>query len=357
MADAGVELDVEMTSHSVVGILEVFRHLLTFIRIFNQLFRLAIEREPQAIVCVDFPGFNRRFAHAIKAHVRARRGPFFDWNPKLVHYVSPQVWASRERRALQMVRDLDLLLSIFPFEKDWYASRFPAFNVQFVGHPMLDRYPARRSENRRAEAPATPMGGFPKGPLVVLLPGSRKAELERHLPVMLEAWQMIKKVRPAARAVIVSPDATLAAIARGFWPTGVDIQVGRLADALSEATLAIASTGTVTMECAYFGVPAVTLYKTSWFTYQIARRLAKVKWATMPNLLANAEIFPEFLQDTATAQNIGQATIELLGDENRRAGVKATLAEIVSSLGGPGANRRAAEAVLKFVHDGHARPG
>src|SRR5206468_3305457 len=125
MAAAGVELAIEMTSHAVTGLWEVVANYRKFKRIFDQLFQLAVDREPHAIICVDFSGFNRRFATAIKWHVHSRRGTFNNWNPKIIQYVSPQVWASRPGRAYKMPKAYDLLLTIFPFEKDWYASRVP----------------------------------------------------------------------------------------------------------------------------------------------------------------------------------------------------------------------------------------
>ena len=129
---------------------------------------------------------------------------------------------------------------------------------------------------------------------------------------------------------------------------GVEIQIGKLPDALAQADVAIASTGTVTMECALFGVPTVTLYKTSWFTWEIAKRIVTVNSATMPNLLAGKEVYPEFIQGDATAKNIAQATLDLLWDDSRRGKIKLQLAKVVSSLGEPGANRRAAAAILSL---------
>jgi lipid-A-disaccharide synthase len=128
----------------------------------------------------------------------------------------------------------------------------------------------------------------------------------------------------------------------------LEIQVGSLPEALAAADLAIASTGTVTMECAFFGVPTVTLYKTSWLTYQVARRIVTVKSLTMPNLLANEEIFPEFVQDAATPGNIAGAALDLLQNESRRIQIKVWLAAIVSALGEPGASTRAAAAILSL---------
>jgi lipid-A-disaccharide synthase len=129
----------------------------------------------------------------------------------------------------------------------------------------------------------------------------------------------------------------------------VAIQVGNLPQALSQANLAIAKTGTVAMECAYFGVPTVTLYKTSWSSFQIAKRIVSVKTLTMPNLLANEELFPEFVQNAATPENLARAALELLNDDARRKHINVRLAEIVASLGGPGASRRAAEAIVGLL--------
>ncbi len=346
MADAGVDLAFDMTQHSVIGLSDVLKNYFKFRRLFNQLSTLATQREPHAIICIDFSGFNRRFAAAIKKYVRARRGTFNNWEPKIIQYVSPQVWASRENRAYQMARDFDLLLSIFPFEKDWYAAKVPKFRVEFVGHPMIGRHLNLERQARSVES----------GPTVVLLPGSRKSELERHFPVMLEAFGKIHSALPSARAITVLPNEAMAGIARACVESSfrtpqsaLRIQVGGLPEALAQATVAIASTGTVTMECAYFGVPTVTLYKTSWSTYQIGKRIVKVKSLTMPNLLAQEAVFPEFIQDAATPGNISHAALELLRDTARREKVQKKLAEIIASLGGPGASRRAAEAILKIV--------
>ncbi len=344
MAAAGVDLAFDMTAHSVIGLSEALKNYLKFRRLFRQLFQLALERQPDAIICVDFSGFNRRFAHAIRQYTRTRADWFHDWNPKIIQYVSPQVWASREGRAYQMARDYDLVLSIFPFEKAWYAKRVPQLRVEFVGHPIVDRY----GEGRGA-------GGEGRGdqqtPLLLLLPGSRPGELRRHLPVMIGALGLIRAKVPSLRARMVLPSESLVHQTKAFsLPASLEVRAGGLPDSLAEAHAAIASTGTVTMECAYFGVPTVALYKTSWSTWQIARHIVKVKYAAMPNLLANEEVFPEFIQDAATPENLARAALELLRDEARRAKVKARLAEIIASLGNPGATSRAAEAIVRLLN-------
>jgi lipid-A-disaccharide synthase len=379
MAAAGVELAFDLTQHSVIGLWEALKNYVKLRRLLNQLRRLARERQPDAIICIDFSGFNRRLAHAIKKDVRARRNIFFNWNPKLIQYVSPQVWASRPGRADKMAKDIDLLLTIFPFEKAWYAKRVPHLRVEFVGHPIFDRYarrtcatdlPGRNATGDRdlaVEAACDRPGegksavidrrynseraAAEQSPMVVLLPGSRVAEIKRHLPVMLGALRAIRSAKPAVRARMVLPNEKLLQQAKQFAGNSerLEIQSGGLAEALAQATVAIASTGTVTMECAYFGVPTVALYKTSWSTYQIGKRVIRVKFLAMPNLLANEPLFPEFIQREANAENISRAALDLLGDEARRKRVKARLAEVIAGVGGPGASARAAAAIVGLL--------
>jgi lipid-A-disaccharide synthase len=344
MAAAGVELAFDMTEHSVIGLSEVLKHYLKFRRLFRQLFRLALERQPDAIICVDFSGFNRRFAHTIKQYTHARADWFHDWKPTIIQYVSPQVWASREGRAYQMARDYDLVLSIFPFEQAWYAKRVPQLRVEFVGNPIAERYAQEQGKPGMRR-------GDQGTPVVLLLPGSRPDELRRHLPVMIGALELLHAKVPNLRMRMVLPNEGLVPQARASkLPASLAVQVGGLPRAMAEADVAIASTGTVTIECAYFGLPTVALYKTSWSTWQIAKRIVKVKYAAMPNLLANEELFPEFIQAAATPDNIARAALELLRDEGRCAKVKARLAEVIAALGGPGAARRAAQAIVTTLN-------
>jgi lipid-A-disaccharide synthase len=347
MAAAGVELAFDLTQHAVIGISDVLKNYFKFRRLFHQLLALAIERKPDAVIGVDYGGFNLRFGHAVREYIR--ENPFANWNPKIVQFVSPQVWASRPGRAHLLAADYDLLLSIFPFEKDWYAKRVPMLRVEFVGHPMVERF---ISEGRVPRAPDTEILGtrVTRPSEILLLPGSRADELRRHLPPMLGALKLIREKLPAAKAKMVLPDEALKQLAGRLstLPSDMEIQIGNLPQALAGADVTIASTGTVTMECAFFGVPTVTLYKTSWSTYQIGKRIVKVKWLTMPNILADEEVFPEFVQDAATSEHIAGAALELLQNEPRRIQIKKRLAEVVSSLGGPGANDRAATAILRL---------
>ena len=336
MSAAGVELAIDMTQHAVIGITDVLKNYLKFRRFFRELLALAIERKPDVVIGVDYGGFNLRFGHAIKEYVRGN--PFSKWNPKIVQFVSPQVWASRAGRAYQLAADYDLLLSIFPFEKNWYARRVPNLRVEFVGHPMIGRSLKPNIGSSRLNAVT---------PTILLLPGSRKGELQRHLPVMLPALNLVQAKLPNVRTKMVLPNEALVPLAKSLG-ANLEIQIGNLPSALGQADVAIASTGTVTMECAFFGVPTVTLYKTSALTYQIAKRIVTVKSLTMPNLLAGEEVYPEFIQAAATPENLSGAVLDLLRNEARQNKMRSQLAKIISSLGEPGAPARAAVAILSL---------
>jgi lipid-A-disaccharide synthase len=340
MKAAGVDLAFDLTAHAVVGLVEVLRNLRNFRALFNTLLHIAAKRRPDVVICVDFSGFNRRFALALRRVTHRVPG----WSPKIIQYVSPQAWASREGRVYQMPHAYDLLLAIFPFEPAWYSQRVPDFKVQFVGHPVLDRYDSWRDGiAARPVAAKTPAR-------VLLLPGSRVAELKRHLPVILEAARHINAAHPAHFEMVLPTD-ELRARAQTLLPESpvVVVQSHGLPEALLQADLAIASTGTVTMECAFFKVPTVALYKTSWSTYQIAKRIVKVKYLAMPNLLAGEAVFPEFVQDQANPDNLAREALSLLRDGRRREGIRGKLDKIIDSLGEPGGNKRAAEAVADLI--------
>jgi len=342
MAAAGVELAYDMTDHAVIGLSDVLKNLLKFRYLLKSLQRLAQEREPDAIICVDFAGFNLRFAKAIRRYVRGHQDWFHDWNPKIVQYVSPQVWASREHRAYDLAHNYDLLLSTFSFEKEWYRKRVPQLKVEFVGNPIMDRH-ARNAAPERV--PAAPDGI----PMIVLLPGSRMGELRRHVPVILEVARRIREKRQAHFNMIL-PNQSLVDYAKTLGPYhDIALQTGELDKALSGAELAITKSGTITMECAYFGVPAVVFYKTSTVTYLIGKQLVKVRHIAMPNLLANKEIFPEFIQGAATPERIARMALELLADEPRRLRIKTWLLEIIGGMGAAGASQRAARAMHALV--------
>jgi lipid-A-disaccharide synthase len=366
MARAGVDLEFDLTRHAVVGLLEVFRKIRQFWYLIRRLDELAARRQPDIVVHVDFSAFNHRLAHAIRASARKATGPFTHWDPLIVKYVSPQVWASRPGRADAMAKDFDLLLCLFPFEKEWYAKRVPSFAVEFAGHPIVDRYQL-----------GTATGPIPQGdrPWLALLPGSRERELASHLPPMLGALAELaaQGTFPCREARLVLPSDRLLSLALGhlrsaaqkhqcrldeaegravFSPgtTGsiaVRWQIGGLHEVLRSSCLAIACSGTVTLECAWFRVPTVVIYRTSFTTYWVARQVVTVKYLAMPNLLAGEPVFPELIQDQVTSSQIARAALELGADPQLRSRIASVLDRLAASLGEPGSANRAACAIWK----------
>ena len=347
MKIAGLQQLFDLTEHAVVGFWEVLKNYFKFRKLFQQLINLAIKKEPDAIVLIDYPGFNLRFARAIRNHQRQGTGAFKKWQPKIIAFVSPQIWAWKENRLKQITSDFDLMLSIFPFEKSWYAKRAPNFKVEFVGHPLVDRFSIDKNKNNKTTSDPDLFTAHPE---VLLLPGSRQRELEKHLPGMLEAVKIIA-TELKIKVRIVLPNKKMLSLAKHIVPTGTEIilQIGNLEESLNHAILTIASSGTVTMECAWFKVPTVVVYKTSLITYIIGKLLVKVPYVAMPNILAEEEIFPEFIQNEATPDNIAKASLRILQDSTERQKILTGLKHIASQLGEPGATNRAAKSILHLI--------
>ena len=352
LAATGAAPLIDLTTHAAVGLAEVLKNYRFYRRHFDQLLELAFSELPDLILLVDFSGFNRRFARALRRRLARVEGTaFHNWRPRIVYYVSPQVWASRPGRAAALETDVDLLLSIFPFERAWYAARAPKLSVEFIGHPMIDRH---ASTPRAVGGSASGLSAPTDKAYGVLLPGSRRGELARHLPPMLDAVEKLARTSPL-RWRMVLPNAALMAQARDAMQgrsLPVELVEGQLGSTLANAQVAMASTGTITLELAYFGVPTVALYKTSKLTYEIGRRIIRVRFLSMPNLLANEEVFPEFIQDAATGENLARAVSDLLGNPRKQETIRHRLREIVLSLGAPGACHRGADAIVRLLQHG-----
>lgn len=349
MAAAGVELTLDLTQHAVVGLWEVLKHYPELRRIFYSLLDVARHELPDVIIVVDYPGFNMRFIQAVRSIVNGRGGHFHNWNPRIVYYISPQIWAWHSSRIRKIVRNVDLLLSIFPFEKEWYAHRAPDFHVEYVGHPLVDRYPRTQhtSEPDQTNQHNLSQGGPSKRWQILLLPGSRIRELNKHLPPMFEAARILARTMPVDfHMVLSSPE--LVALSRQHIPSEISLTLhhGGLARCLETSDLAIASSGTVTMECAYFRVPTIVIYKTSPATYWIGLQLVKVKYLAMANLLADEAVFPELIQDDVTGERIAREVQTLVDSPARLMAIQHKLDDIISQLGPSGASHRAAKAIV-----------
>lgn len=328
---AGQHQLFDLSAHAVVGLTDVLLNYRKFRRLFNQLAEDIESRRPEVVVFVDFPGFNLRLAERLRRTLPGTR---------LVYYISPQVWAWKAGRAKTMARVLDHLLVIFAFEKEWFAARQPDLPVTWVGHPLLDRW----SEESAPE----PDDGVER---IALLPGSRRKEIEAHLEVILEAARQMVLARPGLRFVLLAADAERRAQiervleAHGGGGLPVEIRMGYALTHLSRCRLAMVASGTATLECAVAGLPMLILYKVNPITFWVGRRLVKLPYIGMVNVLARRKIMPEFLQQNAEPGRLAAAGLALLDNPPAMEKMKRDLEEVCSGLGGPGANARAAAAI------------
>jgi len=334
MREAGVETIVDSDELAIMGIVEVSRVLPKFIRAFRKLRSAAIERSPDAVVLVDWPEFNLRLAPALH-----RQGL------KVIYYISPQLWAWRPRRVSKIQRDVDLLLSILPFESEWYRAH-GVEHVEFVGHPLSGEVKARFGREefcRRNELD-------PARPIISFLPGSRRKELERILPPMLEAIAALRTARPDVQPVIVVAPSRTVEETRALMSQrdveNVKVVQQQTREALAASDAAAVASGTATLEAALLETPMVVVYKESPINWHTLGRLITVPHFGLVNLVAGREIAKELMQEALNGNNLAHELLKLLEADTNRA-AREELREVARRLGAPGASQRAAELILK----------
>lgn len=329
LAAAGGELIGDYTRFAVTGFTEALAVVPRSLRMIRQLAAEAAARRPDVFVAIDFPDFNFRLLPKIHA-----------LGIPIVYYISPQVWAWRAGRIDVLRRYVTKMLVIFPFEQEIYEkARVP---VEFVGHPLVDL--ARPSEPR--EAWLGRIGLDPSRPVVALLPGSRPNEVGRLLPVLAEAVPIVTARVPGVQFVVArAPALGDAAFARLDGRANVRIVTGDTDNALAAADAVVTASGTATVQTALHGAPMVIVYRLSGVDYAMGRLFVKLANYGMVNLIAGRTIVPELIQDACTPARVAEELVPLLVDDARSARVRADLADVRARLGGPGASRRAAEAV------------
>ena len=339
MREAGVESVVKTDELAIIGLVEEAKALPRFWRAFKALRAAGAERRPDAVILVDWPDFNLRLATAFK-----RRGL------QVIYYISPQLWAWRSYRARNIRRDIDLLLSILPFESDWYAQR-GIEQVEYVGNPLTGTVHARygRTEFCRRHNLHTGL------PIIALLPGSRRHEVTHILPVMLEAAALILRDQPQVQFVLpLAPNRQTKDIEAfiAAQPT-VAARLAVTQDAMREtvaaADVAAVASGTATLETALLGVPLVVVYKTSLLNWHTLGRLINVAHISLVNLIAGERLAPELLQNDFTAERLAKELLRLL-EPQANALFTAQLHEAMEKLGHGAASERAAVAILQTLN-------
>jgi len=323
MRAIGVECLVPSESLAVLGFAEILERLPRLLATRRRLLAECDRFRPHAVVLVDYPGFNLRLGPALK-----RRGA------RIFYYIAPQVWAWHPERAREMARWVDHLAVVFPFEEPLF--RAAGVPVTFVGHPLLDDF---GPETDLATFHQT-LGLDSRRPLLGLLPGSRAQEVARHARILVEAARRLTATRPGLQAVL--------ALAPGMEiPAGVDLGGVRVARGLTRATQAFSTacavaSGTATLETALFGTPLVVVYRTGRLNYAIARRLVSIPRIGLPNIVADAMVAPELIQDALTPEALAAALAPWIDDPAAREAQHRLLSVVRERLGTPGASARAA---------------
>ena len=319
-----------------MGFVEVLKKLPDLFKLRREFARVMDERKPDCLVVVDYPGFNMKLAKL--AH---------DKGIPVVSYIAPSAWAWNKGRAKNVAKIVDKVACIFPFEYDVYKEA--GAPVEFVGHPLVDIV---HPTMERAEAEAW-VGKEPGRPLVLLMPGSRLMEIERMLDVILEGAKLLQKQMPQVQfAMPRAGTIPLEMLQSKIQTSGLEVKIteGHNYDLFSVADLALATSGTVTLEAAMCGLPSVILYRTSAITAFIARRVINIPNIGLPNIVAGRQILPELLQEELTPAKLAATAVELLAPE-RRPQLEANLAYMKERLGEPGAVNRVAQLILRIAEE------
>lgn len=329
----GMEIVHDVRDMASVGFTEILPKLPFFIRTFNGMLDLARERKPDAVILVDYPGFNLRFAE--RTHKMGL---------KVIYYICPQVWAWHQSRIPKMAKTIDRLLVIFPFEPKVFAGT--ALKVDYVGHPLID-------ETRLAltmPVPALPWHGHPR---IAVLPGSRQQTIARMLPVFMEAGTILQKYQPEASFMVPAPSSEIAATVSRFLEklgpgrSRWEVVTSRARQIMRTADAAMVSSGTATLETALMGCPMIIAYKMAPLSFFFVKRAVTVTHAGMVNIVAGRTLCPEFIQDAAKPAAIADAINLILTNAEERTRMLSGFKEVAATLGDGGAQERAAELVLK----------
>lgn len=344
MRGVQVEATVKADEFAIVGVPEVAKALPMFWRAFKRLRDEAVNRKPDVVILVDFPEFNLKLAKSLK-----KRGL------KVVYFISPQLWAWRKYRIRTIRKYVDLLLTILPFEKDWYAKE-GVEHVQYVGNPLAREV---RSSTEKVEF-CNKHGFDPNRPLISLLPGSRRTEITRNLPIMLGTAEIMSRHDPLIQFVVaLASTRSRADVAAAFETSGIAQKaVGAIQavqdqtyDALNASDAAAVCSGTATLEAALIGTPMVVVYKGSELNYRMLMPLIEVEHIGLVNLIAGERLSVELVQNDFTAENLAMELSKLLeSEENER--VRFRLREVANKLGTGGASQAAADAILRLILDG-----
>jgi len=333
LAHAGAEIIYDIKGLSVMGLFDVIKNLPRFFLLKRKIFDKLALHKFNAVIFVDFSGFNLRLAKEMNHKIPT------------IYYVSPQVWASRTGRVKTIKRYIDRLIVLFKFEEDFYRKH--GVNALFAGHPLLDIVKPKLAKHDLL----TKHGLSESKTTIALLPGSRKQEITRILPIMLESARLINKELPAQFIIAKSANLEWKQYEIILRESGVSAKIidGQAYDCVNAADFCLVCSGTATLETAIMEKPLAVIYKTSALNYFLYRPQIKLPYIGMVNIVAGKQIAPEFIQFNATAKKISQGVLKILRDKDGLEKMKRDLSAIKPLLGESGASARAAKIVLDFL--------
>lgn len=335
MRQAGIEIRVDSSGIGVIGLVEILKHYGEIRRALAALKRIVADEKPDLLVCVDYKEFNLKLAQFAK-----RQGV------KVLFYVSPQVWAWRPGRVKTYGKAIDMMAVIFPFETRYYeAEQVP---VRYVGHPSVDKVVPRLG---KAEDLAL-FNLDPAQPVVGLLPGSRGNEIKRMLPVMLAAAEKLAAERPQLQFILPQADSIAdTELAAHLQQAQVSVRIikGQPYDTIQCCNAVMTTSGTASLEIALLEVPMVIVYRLAAFSYWLGKRLVKIPFIGLPNIIAGKAIVRELIQEQLTADNLAAEIRRLLDDSQYRENCIGGLREVKRQLGCGGGSRNMAELALEML--------
>lgn len=328
MQEVGGTLVKHYRELAFMGFAEVIMNISEIFKNINQCKKDLLNFKPDVLILIDYPGFNMRIAEFAKKE-----------GVKVHYYISPQIWAWKENRIKIIKRDVDEMYVILPFEKDFYEKKHN-FPVHFVGHPLIDAISNRKQVGENAFREEHQLS---KKPIVALLPGSRKQEIKEMLSVMLK---IVDKFSDYQFVIAGAPSQDFELYKQFIIKDNVKFVANKTYDLLSVSYAAIVTSGTATLETALFKIPQIVCYKTSWTSYQIGKRLVKLKFISLVNLIMEKEVVKELIQDDFNEQNIEQELHKII-DGYQRAVMFIAYYDLEKKLGGKGASKKVAELIIE----------
>ncbi|MFC1564565.1 lipid-A-disaccharide synthase [candidate division KSB1 bacterium] len=336
MDNEGVNILYHVEKMAVLGFSEVIKHLPFFREVMDKLIHETEKWKPAVVILIDYPGFNIRFAQKIRKLYPAEM--------KILYYISPQVWAWKKGRIKTLAKNLDSMAVVLPFEEEIY--RGTGLNVKFVGHPLTEV--VKPSMNKEEFQSKYNLTGESK--IIGLLPGSRRQEIERHLPEMLDAINILREKFPGLKSVIGRPGMIGEDFYSTFLEGKTDVTVSdETYDIMHHSDFIITSSGTATLETALAGTPMCIIYRMSGFSFFIAKRLVKLPYIGLANIVLGERVVPELIQKDVSPEKISEIVEEHLTNDSLYSEVKEKLKKTRSVLGEPGAEQKVADMVEELL--------